>query len=135
MIFLDTGYYIALFDGADALHDRAARWSLKINEPLVVTEYVLLETINHFSKQNLRPRAIRIIDIVMRDEGHLVVSVDERLLQKGMELFRQSSDKSWSLTDCVSFEVMQSRNITRALAYDHHFEQAGFEALLRREPD
>jgi predicted nucleic acid-binding protein len=29
---------------------------------------------------------------------------------------------------------MQERNVTRALAYDHHFEQAGFEALLRREP-
>jgi len=29
---------------------------------------------------------------------------------------------------------MQRRGISRALTYDHHFEQAGFEALPRREP-
>jgi predicted nucleic acid-binding protein len=29
---------------------------------------------------------------------------------------------------------MQRRGVTRALTYDHHFEQAGFEALLRRDP-
>jgi predicted nucleic acid-binding protein len=29
---------------------------------------------------------------------------------------------------------MSERNVTLALAYDHHFEQAGFDPLLRREP-
>jgi predicted nucleic acid-binding protein len=31
----------------------------------------------------------------------------------------------------VSFCVMNDRRIVEALAYDHHFEQAGFVALLR----
>ncbi len=43
-------------------------------------------------------------------------------------------DQEWSLTDCISFIVMQQRGISPALTYDHHFEQAGFEALLRRDP-
>jgi len=46
----------------------------------------------------------------------------------------RSVDKDWSLTDCISFELMRRRRLTRALAFDHHFEQAGFEALLRRDP-
>jgi hypothetical protein len=29
---------------------------------------------------------------------------------------------------------MGERGIQRASAYDHHFEQAGFEALLRKDP-
>jgi hypothetical protein len=29
---------------------------------------------------------------------------------------------------------MERRGITRALTHDQHFEQAGFEALLRRDP-
>ncbi len=40
-------------------------------------------------------------------------------------------DKDWSLVDCLSFEVMKSRGITYALAFDHHFEQAGFVTKFR----
>ena len=35
------------------------------------------------------------------------------------------------LTDCISFVVMQERGIAEALTGDHHFEQAGFAALLK----
>jgi hypothetical protein len=37
----------------------------------------------------------------------------------------------WGLTDFISFVVMQDRGITEALAYDQHFVQAGFRAVLR----
>src|SRR6266851_7667037 len=51
-----------------------------------------------------------------------------------LRLHAQRLDKEWSLTDCISFVVMERRGISRALAHDQHFEQAGFEALLRRDP-
>jgi predicted nucleic acid-binding protein len=40
-------------------------------------------------------------------------------------------DKRYSLTDCISFVVMQQRGIQTALAFDQHFTQAGFQ----REPN
>ena len=40
-------------------------------------------------------------------------------------------DQDWSLTDCTSFTVMRERGIIEALTGDHHFEQAGFVALLK----
>jgi len=40
-------------------------------------------------------------------------------------------DKGWSLTDCASFVIMEDEGLPAALTHDHHFEQAGFQALLR----
>jgi predicted nucleic acid-binding protein len=51
--------------------------------------------------------------------------------QEGFLLYKQRRDKKWSITDCVSFKIMEEYQITEALAYDKHFEQAGFIALLR----
>lgn len=49
----------------------------------------------------------------------------------GLLLYTNRRDKGWSLTDCLSFEVMGGRGIREALTGDHHFEQAGFTALLK----
>jgi len=48
-----------------------------------------------------------------------------------VELYAERPDKGWSLTDCISFVVMRQQGITQALTGDHHFEQAGFTALLK----
>jgi predicted nucleic acid-binding protein len=46
-------------------------------------------------------------------------------------IFSTRPDKEWSLTDCISFVVMNERGITDAFTNDHHFEQAGFQILLK----
>ncbi len=40
-------------------------------------------------------------------------------------------DRDWSLSDCTSFVIMGARDLTDALTGDHHFEQAGFVAMLK----
>ena len=59
-----------------------------------------------------------------------VISLDSRLLDRGLGLMASRADKDWSLTDCISFVVMQEKGIEAALTADRHFEQAGFKALL-----
>jgi predicted nucleic acid-binding protein len=51
-------------------------------------------------------------------------------LQRGFDLFSKRPDKEWSLTDCISFVVMQEHGVTDALTTDRHFAQAGFTMLL-----
>jgi predicted nucleic acid-binding protein len=68
---------------------------------------------------------------VRADPYYVMVPASQELLDRGVTLYRQRPDKDWSLTDCISFVVMRERGITEALTADHHFEQAGFVALLR----
>ena len=48
-----------------------------------------------------------------------------------LDLYGNRPDQVWSHTDCTSFHIMQEQNRLEALAYDKHFEQAGFIPLLR----
>lgn len=43
----------------------------------------------------------------------------------------QRQDKEWSLTDAISFVVMQRQGVHDALTTDRHFEQVGFARLLK----
>ena len=131
----DTGFLIALLDRRDALHERALAWSVAAPRPWLVHEYVLLETLNALADTPLRPSAHRVAMSVTETTGPFqYLPVDPLLLGAGLELYARRPDKAWSLTDCISFHIMDERGLTRALAHDHHFQQAGFEPLLRREP-
>lgn len=50
--------------------------------------------------------------------------------REGLTLYRSRLDKTWGLTDCTSFLVMEQKGISEALSADRDFQQAGFEALL-----
>ncbi len=134
MIFVDTAYLIGLAEPRDQLHQRSLLWAGHVNEPLLVTEYVLIEVVNHFSAPRDRPRVGGLMQILQRSRRFSILWSCPALFDAGLRLHRARPDKEWSLTDCISFHVMQERGIRHALAYDIHFEQAGFDPLLRREP-
>ena len=55
---------------------------------------------------------------------------------RGLQLYEQREDKGYSLTDCISMNVMGSLHISDVLTHDRHFEQEGFSALMRgADPD
>ena len=134
MILLDAGYFLALFNPRDHLHEPAVAWTQRIEEPALVTGHILWECVNAFSSSEHRPSAHAIVRYVRSAPGFHFLPASEALFEAGLRLHLNRPDKAWSLTDCISFHVMRDRGITKALAYDHHFEQAGFEALLRRDP-
>lgn len=134
MIFVDTAYWLALFNPREELHARAHAWADAVSDRVVVTEHVLRETVNDLSMPIDRPKAHAIIAHVRRAADCDIAPATADLLEAGLELHESRADKSWSLTDCISFVVMKRFDVQRALTHDHHFEQAGFEALLRREP-
>ena len=134
MIFADTGFFIGLLEPSDSLHARATKWSRAVREPVCTSEYVLVETVNYFSKPPDRAKVQGLLRQLRTDINWEIVPASPALFDLGLQLHAARPDKAWSLTDCISFVLMSERGLSRALAYDHHFEQAGFEPLLRREP-
>jgi uncharacterized protein len=135
VIFVDTGFFIALLNPGDNLHARAQAWAAAMDEPLLTTEYVIVETVNWFSAPIDRPKAHALVAHLRSEPGYTTVPASPDLFDSGLILHARRPDKAWSLTDCISFVTMEEHKVIRTLAYDHHFEQAGFEALLRREPN
>ena len=134
MILIDTSYLVALLNPQDHMHPRALAWAAALSEMALVTEYVLWETVNFFSKPVNRPKVHALVEHVRTSTDYEVIPASPDLFEAGLRLHDQRRDKEWSLTDCVSIHIMTQRGLTRALTHDHHFEQAGFEALLRRDP-
>jgi predicted nucleic acid-binding protein len=67
---------------------------------------------------------------VRRDPQHDVIQVDAALESEAVERWmRARADKTYSLCDAVSFEVMRREKISKALAYDRHFASAGYQIL------
>jgi predicted nucleic acid-binding protein len=61
----------------------------------------------------------------------IIVPQTSEQFESALRRYKQAGDKSWSLTDCASFQVMEAEQIQAALTHDQHFAQAGFETLLR----
>ena len=133
-VFADTGYWIALLDPQDTLHFKAINLSRALTQVQIYTsEMVLTEVLNHFSKHGnfLRYASVNFIEKMQENQSITIIPQTNDIFQQALILYKQRPDQAWSHTDCSSFCIMAQQNILEALAYDKHFEQAGFIALLR----
>ena len=98
---------------------------------LVTTEWVLMELADALSAPEARSTAVAFLQAVRADPQFNVFGYIPIAYQAGFDLFDARPDKAWSLTDCISFAVMTELGLTDALTADHHFEQAGFQAVFK----
>ena len=128
-VFADTFYYLARLSQEDSAHDRAIELSRQITGRVVTTSWVLTEVADALNAPHQRAMASLLYDALRKDPRVTIVPPGQVVYELGWELYRQRADKAWSLTDCISFVVMDELSLREALTGDHHFEQAGFVAL------
>ena len=130
-VFADTFYFLAIINPKDGAHRAAVDFSRLRREPVLTTEWVLIELADGLARTPNR-HLFQQIQHDLRDSfDDVVVPCSQELFDAGVQLYNARPDKEWSLTDCISFAVMEQHGVTEALTGDHHFEQAGFVALLR----
>jgi predicted nucleic acid-binding protein len=132
--FVDTFYLLALLHPRDEAHQRVKKKSGAFRGRFITTQWVLAEVADGCSDPLDRTRVADFVRFFANQPNVRVVEASDDWFWRGIQLFRERPDKEWSLTDCISFLVMNEFGLTEALTADHHFAQAGFTALFKDQP-
>lgn len=129
--FADTFFYLAVVNPNDPAHAGAVAMAREFRGRVVTTEFILLELADAMTAPPDRRAFVQLCQSLTADPAIDIVPLSHDLWERGRLLYADRPDKYWFLTDCISFVVMKDNGITEALTGDHHFEQAGFVALLK----
>lgn len=130
-VFVDTSAYFALAVPQDTDHKAAVALVEQLSHlpvRLFTTNLVVAETHGLLIvRRNRAVAATFLRDIDQSTTTMVRVSAgDER---RAREIIFQYDDKDFSLTDAISFVVMERLGITQAFTFDRHFAQYGFTIL------
>src|SRR3954471_104772 len=114
-VFGDAYYFIALLNHGDDDHQRVVKFAGSLRSPILTTEYILIEVADALAGLHQRKSFASFVRKVQTSPQLEVISAGEDLFEAGLELYDARPDKEWSLTDCISFEVMRLRKLTDAL--------------------
>ncbi len=133
-VFADTLYWVATIKPDDS-YEAAAKEARQAIGPciLVTTDEVLHEFVTAFSKSGprLRDKAVRIVNELLVSADVKVFAQSRESFLRALHRFSQRLDKQYSLTDCSSMNVMDAERIRDVLTHDHHFQQEGYNVLIR----
>lgn len=134
IVFADTSALFALLVHDDGMHVHARAsfgHFVEDNTLLLTSSYVLLETITLLQRRvsleavwDFNCKIMPIMDVVW---------ADERWHARALQRLHTERSRSVSLTDCLSFEIMEARGITTAFAFDAHFTERGFKIATFHE--
>lgn len=126
-IFIDTSALYAFLVRDDRAHEEAVgAWTrlARARARLVTSSYVVCEAYALLGRRHGRDGVARLRTLLRPVR---VVWMDEPLHEQSLERLFAEDRAGLSLVDASSFVVAESLGIRRALAFDLHFDQAGFE--------
>ena len=127
-VFVDTSALTAFLDEDDPAHGvcrEAWRQAVLEAEGLVTTDYIVVEAVA-VAQRRWGLDAVRTLvdDYLPLIEVGSVSTEDQAA---ALSALLPAGRRRLSLVDCVSFETMRRRGISRAFAFDRHFTTQGFD--------
>lgn len=134
MKFADTSWWVAWSLPGDGRHADAVAMLARLapTERVMTTNLVVGETWTFMRRKAGHSSAVAFIDRIaaLHDRGRLAVhrvTGDEEA--RAWAWLRNHDERAYSHVDATSFEVMRSRRLREALAFDRDFNAAGFVAI------
>lgn len=136
IVFADTSALFALLVRDDRMHVRAKEnfaYFAGNGAQLLTSSFVLVETVALLQRRvGLAPVHDFNAKILPLME---VVWIDAEWHGRAMQRLLAQARRSLSLVDCVSFEIMEAREIRDAFTFDPHFEENGFVITAFHAPN
>lgn len=128
-LFVDTsGWYDLLFSGAPK-HDAIVKLMRQPGASFVTSTYILDELVALLLTRSDHAMAARAGGHIRSAAEVRVEHPDATEELQAWSLFLERPDKTYTLTDCLSFVIMRRLKIEAAIAADDHFRQEGFIVL------
>jgi uncharacterized protein len=130
-VFVDASAFAALFWARDQFHSPAVEIQAELNRAgslLFTSNFILAEVhalLVSRTGSTTALSALRAIDLSSVTQIH-VTTEDEA---EARRLLARYQDKTFSLTDALSFVVMEAFGIATAFSFDDDFCQYGFTTL------
>ena len=135
-VFADTSGLFALLVRDDCMHVRAREnftFFARNRTALLTSSFVLVETIALLQRRvglaavhSLQSRILPLLEILW---------VDDRWYARALQRQFATNSRDISLVDCLSFEIMESKDIRCAFTFDRHFTENGFEIAAFHDLD
>ena len=125
-----TLFFLAILNPTDDGHRRSVELSRSLKSNRITTAWVLTKVADAMALPGNRSIFSEFLKTLERSPLVTILPPSETLFRQGLDLYGKRPDKAWTLTDCISFVVMEQEGLREALTGDNHFTQAGYTALL-----
>jgi len=120
-IFVDSNFFIALFNLTDSLHPKVLKISrgLKRENPrLYISNFIFLEIVTVLSQRVNRETAVLLGNYLLKDKQLEVIHIDKKLNEITWEIFKSINKKNCSFVDASILAVMKREGIKKLLTFD-----------------
>jgi hypothetical protein len=126
-LLADTSALLALALDDDRHHAAAVRFAREHpSHRFVVTDLIVAEFATRARVRLAADRTAALARSFLDSRRYDVVFVDAETLRAALVLLERFADKRLSLTDCVSFELMDRLGLAAAFTFDRDFRDCGY---------
>ena len=127
---MDSSAWIAIYDRSDEHHREAVDIKdrlLLFRTTFVLTNHVFDEVVTFLKTRVGHRFALSFGQMVKTSKFVKMIHCSEEIEDKAWAFLERYEDKDFSLTDCVSFILMNTLGIKEFFAFDEHFNQTEFD--------
>lgn len=120
-IFVDSNFFIALFNLEDGLYHKASFLSERLGQEqrqLVLSNFIFAEIVTILSMRRGVDAAHKAGEYILQNPAIEILYIDYELQRQAWEIFKELKMKNLSFVDASTIAVMQAESLLELLTFD-----------------